>query len=176
LDRLFGGGRHDPEAVSSGKDRRQVAGGRRPDRPGEDLAEAAKALGMTDVNCYRWRQEYGGLTALAAKRLKELEKGNERLRKAVARGLACRNAGPSRCWGRTATASAGPPFLENGMRSSVEENLEVYCCAADRYYRYSSNQSGIGLPRMTNALSRVTFPEAACDPSSTGFPFRPGFA
>lgn len=50
---------------------------------GKTVAEAAKALGVTDVTYYRWRQEYGGLTTPAAKRLKELEKENERLRKAV---------------------------------------------------------------------------------------------
>ena len=47
------------------------------------VAEVVKALGLTDVTYYRWRQEYGGLTTSQAKRLKELEKENERLRKAV---------------------------------------------------------------------------------------------
>jgi hypothetical protein len=32
---------------------------------------------------YRWRQEFGGMSVSQAKRLKELEKENERLRKAV---------------------------------------------------------------------------------------------
>jgi transposase-like protein len=50
---------------------------------GKTVAEAAKALGVTDVTYYRWRQEYGGLNTSAAKRLKDLEKENERLRKAV---------------------------------------------------------------------------------------------
>ena len=50
---------------------------------GKTVAEAAKVLGVTDVTYYRWRQEYGGLTTPAAKRLKELEKENDRLRKAV---------------------------------------------------------------------------------------------
>ncbi len=50
---------------------------------GKTVAEAAKVLGVTDVTYYRWRQEYGGLTTSQAKRLKELEKENERLRKAV---------------------------------------------------------------------------------------------
>ena len=42
-----------------------------------------KALGVTDVTYYRWRQEFGGMSVSQAKRLKELEKENERLRKAV---------------------------------------------------------------------------------------------
>lgn len=50
---------------------------------GKTVMEAAKVLGVTDVTYYRWRQEYGGLTTPQAKRLKELEKENERLRKAV---------------------------------------------------------------------------------------------
>jgi len=50
---------------------------------GKKVVEAIKALGVTDVTYYRWRQEYGGMSVPQAKRLKELEKENERLRKAV---------------------------------------------------------------------------------------------
>src|SRR5512134_185140 len=50
---------------------------------GKKVVEVIKALGITDVTCYRWRQEYGGMSVSQAKRLKELEKENERLRKAV---------------------------------------------------------------------------------------------
>jgi putative transposase len=42
-----------------------------------------RALGVTDVTYYRWRKEYGGLKVEQAKRLKELEQENARLRKAV---------------------------------------------------------------------------------------------
>ena len=51
---------------------------------GRKVAEVAKALAVTEVTYYRWRQEYGGMKISQAKRLKELEKENERLRKAVA--------------------------------------------------------------------------------------------
>ena len=37
----------------------------------------------SDVSYYRWRKEYGGMTTSQVKRLKELEKENQRLRKAV---------------------------------------------------------------------------------------------
>ena len=47
------------------------------------MVEVIKTLGVTDVTYYRWRQEYGGMSVPQAKRLKELEKENERLRKAV---------------------------------------------------------------------------------------------
>ena len=50
---------------------------------GKKVVEVFKALGVTDVTYYRWRQEYGGMSVPQAKRLKELEKENERLRKAV---------------------------------------------------------------------------------------------
>ncbi len=38
---------------------------------------------MTEVTYYRWRNEYGGLKGDQVKRLKELEKENDRLRRAV---------------------------------------------------------------------------------------------
>ena len=50
---------------------------------GESIAMAVKAIGITDQTYYRWRREYGGLKIDQAKRLKELEKENQRLRKAV---------------------------------------------------------------------------------------------
>lgn len=51
---------------------------------GRKVAEVAKALAVTEVTYYRWRQEYGGMKVSQAKRLKELERENDRLRKAVA--------------------------------------------------------------------------------------------
>ena len=48
------------------------------------MAEVVKALGVSEVTYYRWRQEYGGMSVPQARRLKELEKENARLRKAVA--------------------------------------------------------------------------------------------
>jgi len=50
---------------------------------GRTVAEAIKSLGVSDVTYYRWRQEYGGMSTSQAKRLKELEQENTRLRKAV---------------------------------------------------------------------------------------------
>jgi transposase-like protein len=51
---------------------------------GRKVADVAKALAVTEVTYYRWRQEYGGMKVSQAKRLKELERENDRLRKAVA--------------------------------------------------------------------------------------------
>ena len=39
---------------------------------------------MSEQTHYRWRREYGGMKASQAKRLKELEKENQRLKRAVA--------------------------------------------------------------------------------------------
>ncbi len=50
---------------------------------GETIGTAVRAIGVTEQTYYRWRREYGGLKVNQAKRLKELEKENQRLRKAV---------------------------------------------------------------------------------------------
>ena len=50
---------------------------------GKKVPEVVKALGIHEVTYYRWRKEYGGLTIPQAKRLKELERENARLRQAV---------------------------------------------------------------------------------------------
>ena len=50
---------------------------------GKTVAETIRVLGISDVSYYRWRREYGGMTTSQVKRLKELEKENQRLRKAV---------------------------------------------------------------------------------------------
>ena len=47
------------------------------------VAEAIRSIGVTEVTYYRWRNEYGGLKGDQVKRLKDLEKENERLRKAI---------------------------------------------------------------------------------------------
>jgi putative transposase len=51
---------------------------------GATVAQAAKKIGVTDHTYYRWRSEYGGMRVDQAKRLKELEKENARLKKLVA--------------------------------------------------------------------------------------------
>ena len=50
---------------------------------GRSVAEAVRSIGVTQFTYYRWRKEFGGLKSDQVKRLKELEKDNERLRKAV---------------------------------------------------------------------------------------------
>jgi len=47
------------------------------------VADAIRAIGVTEVTYYRWRQEFGGLKMAQVKRLKELETENARLRRAI---------------------------------------------------------------------------------------------
>ena len=51
---------------------------------GHKTPEGVRKLGITEQTYYRWRKEYGGLRVDQARRLKELEKENGRLKKLVA--------------------------------------------------------------------------------------------
>jgi putative transposase len=50
---------------------------------GQNLTDAIRQIGVSEVTFYRWRQEFGGLKTEQIKRLKELELENNRLRKVV---------------------------------------------------------------------------------------------
>jgi transposase len=54
---------------------------------GQDVAQAAKQLEVSEQTLHRWRAQYGGLKADDAKRLKELERENQRLKRIVAEQL-----------------------------------------------------------------------------------------
>ena len=51
---------------------------------GQTVEQVVRQLGVTDQTYYRWRKEYGGLKVDQAKRLKELDRENARLKKLVA--------------------------------------------------------------------------------------------
>ena len=51
---------------------------------GKPVAEAVRAIGVTEATYYRWRPEYGGLKLDQVRRLKLLETENTRLKRAVA--------------------------------------------------------------------------------------------
>ena len=51
---------------------------------GSTIGQVCKKIGVTEQTYYRWRKEYGSLSMDQAKRLKEVEKENTRLRKLVA--------------------------------------------------------------------------------------------
>ena len=51
---------------------------------GATVGKASRKLGVTEQTYYRWRKEYGGMRVEQAKRLKDLEKENSRLKRLVA--------------------------------------------------------------------------------------------
>ena len=70
---------HTPEQIV-----RKVAEGQRLLAQGKSVDEVAKYIEVTPATWYRWVNQYGGMKADDAKRLKELEKENTRLKKIVA--------------------------------------------------------------------------------------------
>ena len=71
--------RHTPEQAV-----RKVREGERLLNDGKDLAEILRALEISEATWNRWRSQYGGMKASEAKRLRELEAENARLKKLVA--------------------------------------------------------------------------------------------
>ena len=51
---------------------------------GKVISEICREIGITDGTYYKWRKEYGGMKVDQARRLKELERENARLKRAVA--------------------------------------------------------------------------------------------
>lgn len=51
---------------------------------GQSLGQVLQALSVSEATYHRWRQQYGGMKASEAKRLKELEQENARLKKLLA--------------------------------------------------------------------------------------------
>lgn len=51
---------------------------------GKAVGQACREMGVTEQTYYRWRKEYGGMKTAQVKKLKDLEKENSRLKKAVA--------------------------------------------------------------------------------------------
>jgi transposase-like protein len=51
---------------------------------GQTVAQVSKALGIIDQTYYRWRKEYGGVKTDQARRLKDLERENARLKRLLA--------------------------------------------------------------------------------------------
>lgn len=71
--------RHTPEQVIRKLREAEVMLGE-----GRTIAEAAKELGVSEPTFHRWRNQYGGMKAQDAKRLKELERENVTLKQIVA--------------------------------------------------------------------------------------------
>jgi putative transposase len=71
--------RHTPEQVI-----RKLREAERLIGEGKTIPEAAKELGISEQTYHRWRNQYGGMKANDAKRLKELERENATLKRIVA--------------------------------------------------------------------------------------------
>ena len=71
--------RHTPDQIV-----RKLREAERLQAEGQDLAAVARHLEVSEQTFHRWRAQYGGLKADDAKRLKELERENERLKRIVA--------------------------------------------------------------------------------------------
>ena len=71
--------RHTPEQVI-----RKLREAERLLGEGKTIAEACKQLEISEQTFHRWRNQYGGMKADDAKRLKELERENTRLKRIVA--------------------------------------------------------------------------------------------
>ena len=79
------GGRRIGQAASHGRgNHQQVEGGGVGLAKGLAVPEVCRKLGVAEQTYYRWRKEYGGLRREQAKRLRELEQENLRLKKLVA--------------------------------------------------------------------------------------------
>ena len=72
-------GRHTPEQII-----RKLREAERLIGEGETIPAAAKELGISEQTYHRWRNQYGGMKADDAKRLKELERENATLKRIVA--------------------------------------------------------------------------------------------
>jgi putative transposase len=70
---------HTPEQII-----RKLAEGDKLLAQGKEIEEVARQLEISPQTFHRWRNQYGGMKADEAKRLKELEKENQRLKKIVA--------------------------------------------------------------------------------------------
>jgi transposase-like protein len=70
---------HSPEKILNKLRQLEVAVAK-----GTSVAQAVREINVSDHTYYRWRQEYGGLNIDQARRLKQLEKENARLKRTVA--------------------------------------------------------------------------------------------
>ena len=71
--------RHTPEQIITALREAEVGLAR-----GKSVKLISRELGITEQTYYRWRREYGGMKVSQARRLKELERENGRLKRAVA--------------------------------------------------------------------------------------------
>ncbi len=84
---------------------------------GKAVAEAARAIGVSEPSYYRWRAEYGGLKLDQVKRLKQLEAENVRLRKEVSELTL-----EKRILKEAASGMYGPPLPSKGRVGDADDS------------------------------------------------------
>ena len=78
------GGQHGQETAHAGADYHGTERGRSGLASGKTAAMVSRELGISEQTYYRWRKEFGGLRVDQARKLKELERENAHLKRAVA--------------------------------------------------------------------------------------------
>jgi len=73
------GKRHTPEQIIN-----KLRGAEAELNAGQTIGQVCQKLGISEQTFHRWRNQYGGMKSEAARKLKELEQENLRLKKAVA--------------------------------------------------------------------------------------------
>jgi transposase-like protein len=78
-DREMARKRHKPDEIVTKLRQVEVLRGQ-----GVAMADAVRQIGVSELTFYRWRKEYGGMSRDQLRQMKDLQKENERLRRAVA--------------------------------------------------------------------------------------------
>jgi len=113
---------------------------------GRRVGEVCRGLGISEASFYRWRSEYGGLKVDQARRMKELERENARLKRAVAELTLAKQILKEAAEGKyQAPSAAGPVSVMCKLRSaspnagpaapSVSRARRSAACAAPRMAR-----------------------------------------
>ena len=100
--------RHTPEQIITALREAEVGLAR-----GKSAKLISRELGISEQTYYRWRQEFGGMKVDQARRFKELEKENARLKRAVA------NLTVDKLILEEATPSL-PTYVRHGARKELE--------------------------------------------------------
>ena len=125
---------------------------------GKSMKEVIRDLGVSEQTYYRWRREYGGMKTSQAKRLKELEKENQRLKRAVAdltahpgslEGTSPMRPGrwPSLVWRRSLRCARFPPGRSCSPSSRRVSDDGTKRSRRELQRRRAGPESGAGLSR-----------------------------
>ena len=114
---------------------------------GKSIAIACREAGISDQSYYRWRKEYGGLDLDQARRMKELEKENSRLKRLVADLSLEKQVLKDIASGNLQAPNGAGRRLRGLVRSTVSRNVMPAGLSASRAER-SVTRSWRGLMRM----------------------------